>query len=182
MKKHKMIEMVIFIVGVIVCVFSYFYLSGTIRAISCIGSGILAVFFLILASTAEERMEREGELQEDIILPGENITEVVLLNEDDEIIAAWEMYGKSSLVIGRDVGENQVTVNLSEAAFASMIDIEHAVLNYSGGQWYVEDLGSKNGISIIKSDGKKYQLAPYKPCLVELGDVLYIAMTRLMFR
>ena len=47
------------------------------------------------------------------------------------------------IVIGRDIGENRVTVNLDHVAYASMIDIEHAVLNYSGDCWYIEDVSQK---------------------------------------
>ncbi len=85
----------------------------------------------------------------------------------------------TSHVIGVDVGENLVTVNLFNTTYASMIDTEHAVLNYTGGQWYVEDTGTKNGTSIVKNDGKKYKLTVAKPCLLEKGDIIYIALTKL---
>lgn len=182
MQKQKAVDYLIFVIGAIICVLSLFYLSGYWRWISCVAAGIAALSFFVLGSRSEDDFELAEILEETDQLTGENITELTLLNENDEVIAAWEMYGKTSLVIGRDVGENQVNVNLSEAAFASMIDREHAVLNYSDGRWYVEDLGSKNGISVIKSDGRKYQLAPDKPCLLDMGDILYIAMTKLLFR
>ena len=53
------------------------------------------------------------------------------------------MFEKISLVIGKDIRENHVDVNLNQSPYAAMIDIEHAVLNYAGGSWYIEDLGSK---------------------------------------
>lgn len=94
-------------------------------------------------------------------------------------ISYWQMYGKSSLVIGLDTGENKVDVNLLNTTYASIIDIEHAVLNYSGGNWYIEDNNSKNGISVKKSDGKKYRINNEKPCFVEKGDIIYISMAKL---
>ncbi len=60
-----------------------------------------------------------------------------------------------------------------------MIDIEHAVLNYSGDCWYIEDISEKNGVSIQKQDGRKYRIAYGKPCRLEKGDIIYIALTRL---
>ncbi len=109
-------------------------------------------------------------------------TELVLLGEDDTQIATWNIYGKNGMVIGRDIGENQVSVDLNHVTYASMIDIEHAVLNYSGDSWYIEDVSEKNGISIEKMDGKKYKIAYGKPCKLERGDIIHIALTRLQIR
>lgn len=113
------------------------------------------------------------------VLPSTALTELVLLGEDGGRLASWNIYGKNGIVIGRDVGENHVTVNLDSSAYASMIDIEHAVLNYSGDSWYIEDISEKNGVSIQKQDGKKYKLAYGKPCRLEKGDIICIALARL---
>lgn len=112
-------------------------------------------------------------------VPEKTLTEVVLLNEKDERLTSWNIYGKNGLVIGRDIGENQVDINLDQTAYASMIDIEHAVLNFSGNDWYIEDISVKNGVCIQKEDRKKYKLAYGKPCKLERGDIIYIALTKL---
>lgn len=113
------------------------------------------------------------------ILPRSALTELVLLSEDNTRMASWNLYGKNGLVIGRDIGENNVNINLNEVTYASMINVEHAVLNFSGGNWYIEDISEKNGVSVEKSDGKKYKLSYGKPCRLEKGDIIYIALTRL---
>lgn len=111
------------------------------------------------------------------------ITEAVLLSEEDTELMVWDLYGKTASVIGRDVRENQVDIDLGRSAYASMVDIEHAVLNFSTGSWYVEDLGSVNGISVKKAgDGKNYRLSADTPCRVERGDCLYIGLNRLLLR
>lgn len=112
-------------------------------------------------------------------LPRAALTELVLLGEENDRLASWNIYGKNGIVIGRDVGENHVTVNLEGSAYAGMIDIEHAVLNYSGDNWYIEDISEKNGVSIQKQDGRKYKLAYGKPCRLERGDIIYIALVRM---
>jgi len=57
-------------------------------------------------------------------------------------------YGRKGVVIDRDIGENQVTVvNLNQITYASMIDVEHAVLNYSGKDWFIEVISERNGVS-----------------------------------
>ena len=92
-------------------------------------------------------------------------------------------HGKTAMVIGRDVKENQVDIDLGQSAYASMVDIEHAVLNYSAGDWYVEDLGSTNGISVKKAgDGRVYKLSRDTPCRLERGDCLYIGLNRLLLK
>lgn len=113
------------------------------------------------------------------VLPCTALTELVLLGEDNNRLASWNIYGKNGLVIGRDVGENHVAINLDNSTYASMIEVEHAVLNYSGDNWYIEDISEKNGVSIQKQDGRKYKLAYGKPCKLEKGDIIYIALSRL---
>lgn len=107
------------------------------------------------------------------------LTELVLLSEESDHLASWNIYGKNGVVIGRDSGENQVMVDLNHTAYASMIDVEHAVLNFSGENWYIEDISNRNGVSIQKRDGKKYKLSYGKPCRLEGGDIIFIALTRL---
>lgn len=111
--------------------------------------------------------------------PQTALTELALLSEDDDYLATWNIYGKNGIVIGRDIGENQVTVDLNETTYASMIDVEHAVLNYSGEDWYIEDISERNGVSVQKRDGRKYKLSYGKPCKLERGDIIFIALTRL---
>lgn len=113
------------------------------------------------------------------VLPPTALTELVLLGEEGDRLASWNIYGKNGIVIGRDLGENHVTVNLENSTYASMIDVEHAVLNYSGDSWYIEDISEKNGVSIQKQDGRKYKLAYGKPCKLEKGDIICVALTRL---
>lgn len=146
-----------------------------------------AVFFILLAlsekKAGERRLLRGG--AEGHMLPEDTgtISEMVLFSEEDTELMVWDMYGKVSLVIGRDRGENQVDVDLSRSPYSGMVDVEHAVLNYSGGNWYIEDLGSTNGISIRKAqDGRLYRISANTPCRVESGDVLFVGMNRLMVR
>lgn len=147
-------------------------------------SGILGGFFLVMAVVDQEgktgsmdRQEREAHAKR------EAATELVLLNEDDQVAGRWDLYGKTAAVIGRDVKENQVDIDLSASPYASMVEIEHAVLNFSAGSWYVEDLGSANGISVKKAeDGRVYRLSADTPCRIMKGDILQVGMSRLQLR
>ena len=84
------------------------------------------------------------------------------------------------MLIGRSGGEEDVDVDLEDCTYSSFIDFLHAVLNFAQDEWYVEDLGSQNGIKIRKVvDGECYKVMG-RPCRVEAGDILYIANTRLL--
>ncbi len=108
------------------------------------------------------------------------ITQITLLNESGDGIFSWELYGKTSAVIGKDVGENLVDIDLSRSPYAAMIDIQHAILNYADGNWYIEDLGSANDISVKKFDDNEiYRLSASEPCKLDFGDVIFIGMCQL---
>lgn len=139
---------------------------------------ILAVIHIWWSLDKRKGQEKEATLK-NTVLPEAALTEVVLLGEDDTRLASWNIYGKNGIVIGRDIGENNVTINLDNSTYASMVDIEHAVLNFSGNSWYIEDISEKNGVSIQKSDGKRYKLSYAKPCKLEKGDIIFIALIRL---
>lgn len=108
--------------------------------------------------------------------------ELVLLNENDKPIRAWDLTGKTAMVIGRTNRDEEVDVDLSDCEYSALINVQHAVLNYCLDTWYIEDLGSQNGIQIKKvEDGRCYQMAPNRPCKISAGDVIYIAKTKLLF-
>lgn len=150
--------------------------AGWPWAAAALAVSALHMIFPVTARSPGEKQDRNQSMP--LSVP----TELALLNEEGGDIALWDIYGKNGIVIGRDVGENQVTVNLDHTEYASMIDVEHAVLNYTKDTWYVEDISSKNGVSVQKSDGRKYKLTYGKPCRLEQGDILFIGLARLLLR
>lgn len=179
MKGKNLMNLLLSILCVLISVIAYFFLRDKWKWFWVWGSGILALVYFILTF-----MEEPEEGIEDTIVRNpiktNRITEVILLSEENTFLARWNLYGKTGMVIGRDIGENQVDINLDHTTYAGMIEVEHAVLNYSGNDWFVEDISIKNGVSIQKSDGKKYKLAAGKPCKLEKGDIIYIALTKLL--
>lgn len=108
------------------------------------------------------------------------INKISLIDKTGEIVSSWELYGKISMIIGKDIGENFVDVDLSQSPYAAMVDVEHAVLNYSDGDWYIEDLDSKNGVAIKKVGQKKsYKLSATEPCKLDFGDIIFIGNCQL---
>lgn len=108
------------------------------------------------------------------------IEKLILLDEQNSPVRSWNLAGRTSLVVGKR-GTEDVDVDLGDCEYGCFVDYQHAALNFCLDRWYVEDLGSRNGIRIRKvEDGQCYRVMG-RPCRVMAGDILYIASTRLLF-
>lgn len=108
------------------------------------------------------------------------VQELLLLDEENRPVRSWSMAGHISMVIGRRNDEEEVDVDLEDCAYSTFVDCQHAALNYCLDRWYLEDLGSVNGVRVQKAaDGCCYQVTN-RPCQVEAGDIIHIANTRLL--
>lgn len=136
----------------------------------------LSIQFLIKAKISLSRtLEETGNIK-----TGMGIERLILLDEQNKPVKSWDMTGRTAMLIGRSGGEEDVDVDLEDCTYSSFIDFLHAVLNFAQDEWYVEDLGSQNGIKIRKVvDGECYKVMG-RPCKVEAGDILYIARSRLL--
>lgn len=108
------------------------------------------------------------------------IQKLLLLDEDGKPIKSWDLQGRVSLIIGKAGQDQELDIDLSDCEYNSFISFQHAVLNFCLDQWYVEDLGSQNGVKVRKvEDGECYKVI-HRPCRVVAGDILYIANTKLL--
>ena len=173
MNRKSTLDLAIAISCVTGIVLSYVYLEKVLeKRISLAVLGMVGLFFLILTITDIVRISRY-ECHTKI----KDISEIVLFGEDNNITDMWDIYGKTSIVFGKDEGENQVDVNLKNTDYAGTVDSEHAVMNYSNGSWYIEDLDSENGTRIQRGGGeKKYKVSSREPCKIEKGDIIYIGL------
>lgn len=111
------------------------------------------------------------------------ISSLALVNEENEVVKEWSILDKTSLLIGKSTNKNQVDIDLNLSIYSNLIEEEHAVLNYAGGNWYVEDICMENGVKIQKAqDGVQYRLVKYSPCSISKGDILFIAKTKLLLK
>jgi len=194
--KQGFFDWVIASVSLAVCILTAVYWREEI--LLTIASGILAILFFIWGFVRQFRQtdqcsknHKNNHGQPNGYLSrGDNprntqgkIRQLILLNEHNQEMKSWDIFGRTALVIGRDEGENEVDIDLSDVTYAGFIDVEHAVLNYAGDYWYIEDLHSKNGVKVQKrGDTRAYKLATDKPCLLEAGDIIYIARTKMSIR
>ncbi|UJF32220.1 FHA domain-containing protein [Paenibacillus hexagrammi] len=139
-------------------------IGGTAVAIAVVG--FLAVRWLPKLMAGEEQSA---------------VSKLALLDEEEEVVHEWPLHGYTSLLIGKSSVPGEVDINLFEAEYASLISKQHAVLNLVAGNWFVEDIHSRNGVGIKKvRQPKKRKLEVEEPHLIEIGDVIYIANTRLL--
>lgn len=107
-------------------------------------------------------------------------SQLVLLDEKENPVKSWDLAGKTALIIGKKNEEEEIDVDLEDCEYSTFIDPQHAVLNFCLDSWYLEDLGSQNGVKIKKvEDGGCYQVTN-RPCRLSAGDIIYIANTRLL--
>lgn len=157
--------------------------QGSVLWVSAVAA-MVCVFMAFLDKTNEKRKSEEFSEPSNTEADASGIvTELVLLSEEDTELMVWNLYGRVSVLIGRDGKNSEADIDLGQGPYAGMVDPEHAVLNYSMGSWYVEDLGSRNGLSVKKSaDGRIYRLSSDTPCRLEKGDCLHVGMNRLLLR
>lgn len=174
MNRKSTLDIAIVISCITGMVLSYRYLDNLPeRRMSLVLLGITGLSFLLLAIADTGKKRR----QESDRTKRREISEILLLGEDGNITDTWDIYGKTSVVFGKDEGENQVDVNLRHTDYAGTVDGEHAVMNYSNGCWYIEDLDSENGTRIQRGGkGKKYKVSSREPCRIEKGDVIYLGL------
>lgn len=132
-------------------------------------------FFLSRNRKGTEILSSEPEVFQE-----HGVQKLILLDGQGKPVKSWNLQGEVALIIGK-AGQNQeLDIDLSDCEYSSFIDFQHAVLNFCLDQWYVEDLGSQNGVKVRKvEDGECYRVI-HRPCKVVAGDILYIANTKLL--
>lgn len=155
-------------------ILSYVYLDNYIeKEISLLILGVTGALFFILAIKDRNKAddsEKYGTRRKEL-------SEIHLLGEEGNVTATWDIYGKTSIVFGKDERENQVDVNLKNTDYAGTVDGEHAVMNYFNGNWYIEDLDSENGTRLQRAgEGKKYRVSSREPCKVKKNDIIYLGL------
>ncbi len=110
-----------------------------------------------------------------------DISKLILKDENGKNIKVWEINNFNSLLIGKKRKNTMVDIDLSQTSYAMLISREHAVLNNTNSGWYFEDIGSSNGSGIKKKNsGKKMRAEEGRPYKIEKGDTIYIANTKLL--
>lgn len=180
MNKKTTLDIAIIISCITGLILSYVYLENDIeKTVSLTALGVIGCLFLILAVIDGIGIGRPRHYESG----RSGISEIQLLGEDNNITDTWDIYRKTSIVFGKDEGQNQVDVNLKNTDYAGTIDGEHAVMNYSDGSWYIEDLDSENGTRIQRSgEDRSYKISSREPCKIEKNDIIYLGLAPIRIR
>ena len=112
-----------------------------------------------------------------------HIRKVLLLNEEHQVLKQWSIDGRAGLVIGKNTENTKADIDLSDTALSALISDEHALLNYTNGNWYVEDFDSEQGTAVQKYNSNDMEyLNKAEPVQLEPGDYIYIGKTILQVR
>lgn len=92
------------ILCVAVIVLGYIGLGNTLVDFVCI---ILAAVIVVAVINLWNRLRgiKRPKIKNNAVLNDGTISEIALLNEEDKIIATWDMFEKISLVIGKNILE-----------------------------------------------------------------------------
>ncbi len=185
MEKQKTIKIICDSIIILVCIFlaaGIWYLKA--------GERYLEWYFAVLilcagvsAADMLQQLRRPKESSREPVRDTDNtpaVKELLLLDENNKPVKAWNMAGRISMIIGRRNEEEEIDVDLEDCEYSTFVEYQHAVLNYCLEGWYVEDLGSANGVRIQKAeDGCCYKVTN-RPCRVEAGDIIYVANIKLL--
>lgn len=137
--------------------------------------GVIVLVYVIIEILEFIQYARYAHLNR-LKFPGSVPWSLVLLNDEGSEIKHWDLRNKSGLVIGRDDGDAEVEVDLSDTEYFSLVSHQHAVMNFSDKCWYLSDAGSRNGTSVVYAETtEKLLLASGEPVPIRVGDRIYIA-------
>ncbi|MBC2580535.1 FHA domain-containing protein [Clostridium sp. DJ247] len=164
------------IIIAVITAFYYIYFINTNHILK-ITIGILVVAFIVayMIKITSYVMNYKTEY--------EGITTLILIDGKGNYEAEWDIKDKQALVIGKNTRNNEVDIDLSNTEYASLISKQHAVLNFAANSWFIEDIGSCNGVGIKKvNETSKKKLKRDTPCKLDSGDIIYIVNTKLFVK
>ncbi len=184
-KNRKLIPVITFILTVLiilclaVCVYFLYFVNDSlpVKIVGTVAVALLVLVWILLEYRYGTRQKKTGYRE----LPEEPITRFVLMNTEGGREKEWHVAGNKSFLIGKSTVKKEVDIELGDTQYCEYISNEHAVLNYADGYWYIEDLGSKNGVGIRKQ-GEEYalRLKPEVLYKVAVGDIIYISKAKII--
>ncbi|PJN58171.1 hypothetical protein PAEAM_37430 [Paenibacillus sp. GM1FR] len=143
-----------------------------ITGIIVVLSGGAYLFFKYLPASKREKKKLSS-----------RVVKLVLLDDDGTSVKEWYIQGETSVLIGKSSKSSEADIDLSDTPYASLISPQHAVLNKASGQWFIEDIDSASGVGVRKGNqSRSSKLEIEEPSLIEAGDLIYIANTRILVK
>lgn len=168
------IDVLIALAIVATAYYSYFVNHNKTLKISVTILIILSIAFYIIKISVYVMSNGKKEI---------GITTLILIDGNGAYTTQWEIQGKKSLLIGKNTKNIEVDIDLSNTEYSSLVSKQHAVLNFAANNWFIEDIGSCNGVGIKKMDEvSKKKLEKDMPYKLDSGDIIYIANTKIFVK
>lgn len=180
----KIISSILAVLIIFALSMSIFILHFVIEDLTVRIIGTIAIIALVSAWLGHEYYKRrlfmKSKIGHEVLTP---ITRFILISADGEREKEWHCEGVSSFLVGKGTTENAADIELGDTQYGKYIANEHAILNNLDGIWYIEDLGSMNGVG-IKKRGEEYtlRLKPNIAYKVDEGDILFISKIKILAR
>lgn len=181
--KIILIDSIIILLAIVNAVFIYNnVVNKGLKITLIVGTVILVILYFLFVVTKNLGKPLEPRAQENNTHKSP-LTVIALIGEEGQVIKEWDLMNRVTMLIGRSTKKQEVDIDLTSCTYASLVEHEHAILNFAAEKWYIEDLYSKNGISIQKEGDKiKYKLSQDRPCQISKGDIIYIGKTKLLVK
>jgi len=172
----QLINLFIGVIIALICVVAYITIDSIeVRGIIIFAAIIMGIVCFV---NLHKDLHKEEKIKDE-----NNISGIELVNEENEIIRTWDIGEKISFLIGKNTIDENVFIDLNSSIYSTLIENNHAVLNYAAGKWYIEDLSSRSGVSIQKiDDNKKYRIVKDTPCELKKGDIIFISKVKLLLK
>ncbi|MGW8959560.1 FHA domain-containing protein [Paenibacillus sp. NPDC055715] len=147
-----------------------------LKTVVVIGIGIGVLVYILRNLVSVERVVKPKTHRN-------RITKLILMDEEGESIKEWYIEGETSLLIGKTTARSEADIDLAGTDYASLVSVEHVVLNRVNSDWFVEDVDSDNGTGLRPAnESVTKKLESGEPYRIYTGDLLYIANTRLLVK
>ncbi|WP_342415119.1 FHA domain-containing protein [Paenibacillus sp. FSL R10-2782] len=149
-----------------------------LKTVVVVGIGIGVLVYILRNLVSVERVAKpQTQTQR------KRIAKLILMDEEGESIKEWYIEGETSLLIGKTTARSEADIDLAGTDYASLVSVEHAVLNRVNSDWFVEDVDSGNGTGLRPAnESVTKKLESGEPYRIYTGDLLYIANTRLLVK
>ncbi len=175
-KLRNFIKIIVLIGQVFFIYFLCFINTDTdIRIVGLIISGLTIAIIGYLFWVENKKYE--------IVKEHSDISKIILIGGNGKPDKEWSLGKLNSLLIGKNMDNLVVDIDLSDDEYADYVAPKHAVMNFAEGIWYIEDYDSVNGVG-IKKVGEEYafKLKPNALYRLDKGDVIHISKIKLHLR
>ncbi|WP_156682954.1 FHA domain-containing protein [Oceanivirga miroungae] len=100
----------------------------------------------------------------------DNINRIIIIDDKDNEIGLVEIK-KNNYKIGKKNNKNDVDIDLKDVKESELISKEHAIISKIKDTWYLIDLNSTNGTTLIKTNNRKIILKNEKEH-IQIGDII----------